>query len=141
MFSDGVELVPGIAPWAGLGVIGLLIGWLVLKHIPEMRAESMRIIAERDATIERLLTAAAAERDRERDMRRTASGFFQDSLGKLAKQHEIDAKNDREAFEHRSNKTVDALAKLSLKFEEALNRQTERMERLLLGDTKNAKSD
>lgn len=44
IFAEG-ELVPGSAGWVGAGMLGLVLGWLFFKHLPE-KDRQMRDLIE-----------------------------------------------------------------------------------------------
>lgn len=70
LFGDVTGEIGSGAGWAGAGLLGLVLGWLLLKHLPE-----------KDAQIERLIT-----RSDERADRLTAE--FQESLRMIMDRHD-----------------------------------------------------
>jgi hypothetical protein len=55
-----VDAISGGAGWAGAGLLGLVLGWLLLKHLPDKDRMIREIIKEHD-TIEREIVTAANE--------------------------------------------------------------------------------
>jgi hypothetical protein len=47
IFAD-VDSLSGGAGWVGAGLLGLVLGWLLLKHLPEKDAQIERLIARAD---------------------------------------------------------------------------------------------
>lgn len=128
LFAQTTELVPGLAPWAGLGAIGLILGWLLLVHLPAKDKQMKEFVEGKDLVIRELLVAARTEREKESEARDKTASLFQSAMSDLARQHELDATNDRTAFEHRSERMVDAITKMSLQFENAIMKQTDKLE-------------
>lgn len=82
--QTGAEAIAGSAGWAGAGLLGLMLAWLLLVHLPAQTKQF------RD-----FWTEAREERDRAFDRHRL-------EIQDLHKQHESDAEKDRDAFLRRA---------------------------------------
>jgi hypothetical protein len=45
LFGESVDILSGGAGWAGAGLLGLVLGWLLLKHLPEKDKQLEKLIA------------------------------------------------------------------------------------------------
>jgi hypothetical protein len=53
--TGGNELA-GASGWAGAGLLGLVLAWLLLKHLPAKDAQIERMVANHEAEIARAVT-------------------------------------------------------------------------------------
>lgn len=60
------DAISGGAGWAGAGLLGLVLGWLLLKHLPDKDRMIREIIREHDTTEREIVLAAQAQVDRAR---------------------------------------------------------------------------
>jgi hypothetical protein len=67
--SSGIEVVTGGAGWAGAGLLGLVLGWLLLKHLPEKDAQIERLIKRHDEALDK------AGKDHETELREARQDF------------------------------------------------------------------
>lgn len=123
------QVDPGsFIPWVPTFFSGGFIVWFVFVYLPAKEKREQARDDKKDAVIDALLSAAKEERQKEREGRHAVANIFQGSMERLAKQHEVDAVQDRSAFEGRSERTVNAIEKMGLRFEVALNNQTDKLE-------------
>ena len=109
IMADGLDVFSGGGGWAGFGLTGLLLSWILLISIPA-KDKQMRVMIERQD----------AEREKDRVARHELAGKFQDVMTAVMAQHIRDAENDRASFMTRHIRFEDALSKV----QEAISRQT-----------------
>jgi hypothetical protein len=79
--SSGIEIVTGGAGWAGAGLLGAVLGWLLLKHLPEKDAQIERLIKRHDEALARVSL------DHENEMKETRKEF-REALSAITGQNE-----------------------------------------------------
>lgn len=92
------SVLGGYSGWAGAGLLGLVLAWLLFVHLP---AKDKQIMA--------MLDVASQEREKERTSRHTIANLYQTALGQLTTEHKEDAEKDREAFLKRQERLEDGI--------------------------------
>jgi hypothetical protein len=86
--------ISGGAGWVGAGLLGAVLAWLLLKHLPDKDAQYERMMAtkdtqlkdlmdDKDKQIKELLQASTIERDRDRKDRHNGRNDFTAMLGEV----------------------------------------------------------
>ena len=113
LVAQDVSTIGGPAGWVGAGLLGLVLSWVFLVHLPNVQRQ-----------LREILDLHSKERETDRMARHEVANMFQraiaettaqyaDTIKQIEVQHRQDAIADREAFMQR-NKAV----------EEAIDRQT-----------------
>lgn len=82
ILSD-VDPISGGAGWIGAGLLGSVLAWLLLKHLPEKDRQTKELIDGYSETIKTLHTDCAAER-------RDLSDRFETAIDKICDRHRKD---------------------------------------------------
>lgn len=98
-----IDPISGGAGWLGAGLLGLLLWWLLLKHLPEKDKQA----AIKDAQIKQLIDEHVAAMERLHDdcaeERKEQFNYFNDALNRIierhSKDHELTAKTLRDELE------------------------------------------
>lgn len=70
LFLADVEALAGGAGWVGAGLLGLVLGWLLLKHLPDKDKQLDGILQRKEAFIRSLLdTNVATEKESRKEFR------------------------------------------------------------------------
>ncbi len=123
--------ISGGAGWVGAGLLGLVLGWLLLKHLPDKdkqikdlldAATKERVETTLASVKEREVTATAMEKiaQQDRDARHESNIAYQKAIAEVHTMHITDAKADREAFERRNENIVMALEKQTAELRAAM---------------------
>lgn len=75
LFAELVDPISGGAGWVGAGLLGAVLAWLMLKHLPDkdkqikelvdtMNSQVKEVIAQKTAALATLTTAAQASLDK-----------------------------------------------------------------------------
>lgn len=75
--------ISGGAGWVGAGLLGLLLGWLLLKHLPEKDKQIKTLIDDHTAALERLHEECSQERKEQ-------FTYFNDALNRIIERHSHD---------------------------------------------------
>ena len=51
VFGDDLTTLGGASGWAGAGLLGLVLGWLLLKHLPSKDAQAERMGQDKDKAV------------------------------------------------------------------------------------------
>lgn len=89
----------GGAGWAGAGILGLVLGWLLLKHLPSKDQQLKEFIDAKDKALLALSQACDTER-------RAAREDFRASLEQISSHHE----SQMNALVEALHREIDALA-------------------------------
>jgi hypothetical protein len=118
--QESVNSIAGASGWAGAGLLGAVLAWLMFIHLPAV---------SKQFTL--LLEMQAKERETERNSRHAARDLFNVTLLKiqadgaqamreLQTQHRSDANSDREAFLQRNVRIEDAIRAQTVELKAAL---------------------
>lgn len=55
LFVQNADALSGNGGWFGAGLLGLVLGWLLFRHLPAKDAQIERIIAQHSASLERVI--------------------------------------------------------------------------------------
>lgn len=122
------DVTTGWPGWAGAGILGLVLGWLLKVHLPG-------ILIANERRIDSLLTLATTVADKESKSRHEMLNQFHDIVVKIELDHRSDMKElhlqmradaeaDRVSFRERSRDTTDLLVA-------AISRQTSELRRAI----------
>lgn len=109
ILAEGLDVFSGGGGWAGFGLTGLLLAWILLVSIPA-----------KDKLTRKMIEDGNVEREKDRNARHELSDKFQTAMTAVMAQHIRDAENDRNSFMARHTRFEDALARV----QEAISRQT-----------------
>ena len=70
--SASDSLIAGNAGWAGAGLLGLVLAWLLLVHLPSKDKQMAEKDKAKDAAIEKIVMEFAAESRQQREAHRKA---------------------------------------------------------------------
>ncbi len=56
LLADGIDPISGGAGWIGAGLLGLVLGWLLLKHLPDKDKQLKDLLDSRDKLMSEQLT-------------------------------------------------------------------------------------
>lgn len=62
--TKGIDVLSGGSGWTGVGLLGLVLGWLLLKHLPAKDVQIKEMIAGKDAQIKELVSAKDIQMDK-----------------------------------------------------------------------------
>lgn len=110
----------GYSGWAGAGLLGLVLAWLLFKHLPDKDRQLKdmldandrqlkEVVMIADSRIEAIMKAQLEERKEDRTSRHNLANMFQASISQLQTEHNKDAEKDRESFFKRQDRLEDAL--------------------------------
>lgn len=63
IFSQVPDAISGGSGWIGAGLLGSVLGWLLLKHLPAKDAQLEKLISTHNGQIEKLHATCAEERE------------------------------------------------------------------------------
>jgi BMFP domain-containing protein YqiC len=121
-----VDPISGGAGWVGAGLLGLVLGWLLLKHLPDKDKKEERLIAGRDQMVHGITTEFSKSlRERDELVREVAKGFaeqvgevrheFRDALQQILSRQDLHiarlAASIRQEFEDGKQQVAEARAK------------------------------
>jgi ABC-type nickel/cobalt efflux system permease component RcnA len=66
--STGVEGLAGSAGWAGAGLLGLVLFWLLLKHLPEKDRQITELVARNDQRLDAQAAVFKSEQAADRQL-------------------------------------------------------------------------
>lgn len=101
--------ISGGAGWIGAGLLGAVLAWLTMVHLPA-----------KDKQLKDILDRQEAERDKDRASRHEANAIFQKAMAETELQHIKDAEKDREAFLERNNRVEKAIEAQTARLELAI---------------------
>jgi hypothetical protein len=93
----------------GAGLLGMVLAWLLLKHLPAKDAQIQQFVADKDKQVASVLADNATDRDQDRKAREELAAVFQKAHSDMEKVHREDAEKDRKAFVERNSQVVDAI--------------------------------
>lgn len=110
----------GNAGWAGAGLLGVILGWLLFWHLPKKDKQLEDVIRKKDDQFEQMVKDIADEREKERETRHGVANASQEFINKMAvtftatlegirQQHKEDAERDRAAFDVRNQRIEQAI--------------------------------
>lgn len=67
LFAEGLESLSGGSGWVGAGLLGLVLGWLLLFHLPAKDKQMERLVADKDKVVSDLMTRHEAIQERSRN--------------------------------------------------------------------------
>lgn len=96
LLAQTSDPISGGAGWVGAGLLGLVLGWLLLKHIPDKDRQLKELISEfraalvdKDVQMQRVIEShLAAEKQQRQDhaeMERAQRAEYKDTLTQLLK--------------------------------------------------------
>src|SRR5689334_11459393 len=121
------DALAGGAGWAGVGLLGGVLSWLLFVHLPgkdkqveKLVAQMTGLMAIKDEQIKARIYEQAEEREKERSARHLMADQsqklvmdvtlrFQQTLQEIRNQHKDDGEKDRAAFLERSTHLEDAI--------------------------------
>lgn len=57
LLAQGVDTIGGSSGWVGAGLLGLILGWLLLRHLPSKDAQIKDFMETKDAQVKELILA------------------------------------------------------------------------------------
>ncbi len=124
MFAQA-ETISGGAGWVGAGLLGVVLWWLLFKHIPDKDKQIGEMLKQSNEERQQNTNRYDAERLAERDARHARANQFQQMMNEIVAQHKTDAEQDRNAFLQRNDNLKIAIA-------ESIAAQTARLEMALI---------
>lgn len=125
--AEALDPIAGGAGWASFGIAGLVLSWLLLKHLPDKAAADkekdnllFKVIADAQQDRNAMSVRYDTERATERTARHERMSQFQamfnsialiheKALKELQAQHRAEAEADRAAFLDRNDRLLDAI--------------------------------
>lgn len=86
--ASSVESLSGGAGWVGAGLLGVVLGWLLLRHLPDVLNDHRGERSARDSTIKQLIDAHS------------------DATAKIAEGFRAELRQEREICERRDREFV-----------------------------------
>lgn len=91
LLAQATDPLSGGAGWIGAGLLGLVLSWLMLKHIPDKDKQVKELVDSHNARMDNLTSRYEASMDRQRDL-------FKASLDGVLRHCIEEAEKTREAF-------------------------------------------
>lgn len=73
------EILSGQGGWAGAGLLGLVLGWLLLKHLPAKDAQLSALLKDKDAQVLDMITAFSTMLEKQRTDFREVLTYLQEA--------------------------------------------------------------
>jgi len=64
--AEGLEALAGGSGWVGAGLLGMVLAWLLLFHLPAKDKQMERMIADKDKVVSDLMTRHEAIQEKSR---------------------------------------------------------------------------
>ena len=104
-----VESLSGSSGWVGAGLLGLVLSWLLLKHLPEKDQQLRALLDIQAAERKEDRDSRQRERDLDRDARHKAGSDHLRIVGEIYENHREENRLERESFESRVNGVIQAI--------------------------------
>lgn len=101
--------ISGGAGWVGAGLLGLVLSWLLLVHLPAKDKQIKELAEAKDNQLEKLLLAQREERQADRLEIKEVVEAHQRVIDKLINSTKEEFNRDREAFDKRNLAIVQAI--------------------------------
>lgn len=112
--------IVGGSGWVGAGLLGLLLGWLLMVHLPNKDKQLKDMIDINARENKELLDQQVKERETERESRHRIANQFQAMITEITNKHEAtvkemnaqhraDAMADRDSFMQRNESITEAI--------------------------------
>lgn len=76
--------LPGMSGWVGTGLLGSVLAWLLLRHLPEKDKQLMDLVKAKDDAVDSVVKAFRQEIGAERSACEKNTGIIAASIDKLA---------------------------------------------------------
>lgn len=91
----------GSSGWAGAGLLGLVLAWLLLLHLPRKDAQAQAMSDTRDKQIGDILRASTEQLEKERSARHMQSDSFRTAMQQATEMFQAVLKDERQVCEQR----------------------------------------
>ena len=103
LLAQTTDPIANGAGWAGAGLLGLVLGWLLLKHLPAKDAQMAEMLAAKDLLIKELLESKAEELAGQREVYlrdlQAERNTFAAAINKVCDEFRIEQRAERESCE------------------------------------------
>lgn len=103
LLADATDVLSGGGGWAGAGLLGLVLAWLLLKHLPDKDRQLKELIDSKDAAIDALIEKQDARIG-------SLQATFKASIDAVVKHCEDEGKATTAAFQKEIGRVADLLA-------------------------------
>lgn len=99
--TDAGGGLAGNSGWAGAGLLGLVLGWLLLLHLPRKDAQIQNLQDTKDKQIGDILRVSAEQLEKERSARHMQSDSFRTAMSEATVMFKEVLKEERDACDRR----------------------------------------
>lgn len=120
IFAQIADPISGGAGWVGAGLLGLVMSWLLMVHLPSKDKQLRELIDGKDSALKDVMGRQETEREKERLARHEMAGLFQRTIAEISVTNSLTADKDREIFVQRLDAVRSAVEKQTTELKTAI---------------------